>query len=54
MSTDAEQNPGQNVTSYTTCVGLDCEAGYNTKTLGNVFVTVGGEGSREMLEDIPM
>ncbi|KAL8812698.1 MAG: hypothetical protein Q9223_000502 [Gallowayella weberi] len=31
-----------------------CEAGFNTKTLGDVILTVGREGATEMLEDIPL
>ncbi|KAL8670538.1 MAG: hypothetical protein Q9168_004935 [Polycauliona sp. 1 TL-2023] len=31
-----------------------CEAGFNTKTLGDVIVTVGREGAMEMIEDIPL
>lgn len=31
-----------------------CEAGFNTKTLGDVILTVGREGAMEMLEDIPL
>ncbi|KAL8720063.1 MAG: hypothetical protein Q9225_003031 [Loekoesia sp. 1 TL-2023] len=31
-----------------------CEAGFNTKTLGDVILTVGREGAREMIEDIPL
>ncbi|KKY15618.1 putative cyclopropane-fatty-acyl-phospholipid synthase [Phaeomoniella chlamydospora] len=31
-----------------------CEAGFNTKTLGDVIITVGREGAMEMLEDIPL
>ncbi|KAL9633646.1 MAG: hypothetical protein Q9164_004581 [Protoblastenia rupestris] len=31
-----------------------CEAGFNTKTLGDVIMTVGREGAMEMLEHIPM
>ncbi|KAL8807315.1 MAG: hypothetical protein Q9182_000820 [Xanthomendoza sp. 2 TL-2023] len=30
-----------------------CEAGFDTKTLGDVILTVGREGATEMLEDIP-
>ncbi|MCJ1469449.1 hypothetical protein MMC07_008082 [Pseudocyphellaria aurata] len=30
-----------------------CEAGFNTKTLGDVILTVGREGAMEMLEEIP-
>lgn len=31
-----------------------CEAGFNTKTLGDVILTVGREGAMEMLEEIPL
>ncbi|MCJ1312602.1 hypothetical protein MMC25_006276 [Agyrium rufum] len=31
-----------------------CEAGFATKTLGDVIITVGREGAAEMLEDIPL
>ena len=31
-----------------------CEAGFNTKTLGDVIITVGREGAIEMLEGIPL
>lgn len=31
-----------------------CEAGFNTKTLGDVIITVGREGATEMMENIPM
>lgn len=31
-----------------------CEAGFNTKTLGDHIVTIGREGSLEMLEGVPM
>ncbi|KAL9127348.1 MAG: hypothetical protein Q9217_003762 [Psora testacea] len=31
-----------------------CEAGFNTKTLGDVILTVGREGATEMLEGIPL
>ncbi|KAI4206722.1 MAG: hypothetical protein LQ346_000911 [Caloplaca aetnensis] len=31
-----------------------CEAGFNTKTLGDVIITVGREGATEMIEDIPL
>ncbi|KAL9104064.1 MAG: hypothetical protein Q9163_000961 [Psora crenata] len=31
-----------------------CEAGFNTKTLGNVILTVAREGATEMLDDIPL
>ena len=31
-----------------------CEAGFNTKTLGDIILTVGREGAMEMLEDIPL
>lgn len=31
-----------------------CEAGFNTKTLGDHIVTVGREGSLEMLENVPL
>ncbi|MCJ1277571.1 hypothetical protein MMC21_005384 [Puttea exsequens] len=31
-----------------------CEAGFNTKTLGDVIITLGREGATEMLEDIPL
>jgi cyclopropane-fatty-acyl-phospholipid synthase len=31
-----------------------CEAGFNTKTLGDVIITVAREGAVEMLEDIPL
>ncbi|KAL2039930.1 hypothetical protein N7G274_007333 [Stereocaulon virgatum] len=31
-----------------------CEAGFNTKTLGDVIITVGREGAIEMLEDVPL
>ncbi|KXL49264.1 hypothetical protein M433DRAFT_62394 [Acidomyces richmondensis BFW] len=31
-----------------------CEAGFATKTLGDVILTVGREGAREMMEDVPL
>ncbi|CAK3874213.1 related to cyclopropane synthase [Lecanosticta acicola] len=31
-----------------------CEAGFQTKTLGDVIVTVGREGAVEMMEDVPL
>ena len=31
-----------------------CEAGFKTKTLGDVIITVGREGATEMLEGIPL
>ena len=31
-----------------------CEAGFNTKTLGDVIITVGREGATELLEMIPL
>ncbi|MCJ1433458.1 hypothetical protein MMC27_002820 [Xylographa pallens] len=31
-----------------------CEAGFATKTLGDVSITVGREGAMELIEDIPM
>ena len=31
-----------------------CEAGFRTKTLGDVIITVGREGATEMLEGIPL
>ncbi|KAL8891363.1 MAG: hypothetical protein Q9215_001605 [Flavoplaca cf. flavocitrina] len=31
-----------------------CEAGFNTKTLGDVILTVGREGAMEMIEDVPL
>lgn len=31
-----------------------CEAGFATKTLGDVIITVGREGATEMIEDIPL
>ncbi|MCJ1395389.1 hypothetical protein MMC18_008273 [Xylographa bjoerkii] len=31
-----------------------CEAGFNTKTLGDVIITVGREGAIEMIEEIPL
>lgn len=31
-----------------------CEAGYNTKTLGDMILTVGREGAMEMLEEVPL
>ena len=31
-----------------------CEAGFCTKTLGDVILTVGREGAVEMLEEIPL
>ncbi|KAJ9639134.1 uncharacterized protein PV06_07314 [Exophiala oligosperma] len=31
-----------------------CEAGFNTKTLGDVIITVAREGAMEMMEDIPV
>ena len=31
-----------------------CEAGFATKTLGDVIITVGREGAVEMLEDVPL
>ena len=31
-----------------------CEAGFVTKVLGDVIITVGREGAVEMMEDIPL
>ena len=31
-----------------------CEAGFATKTLGDVILTVGREGAVEMMEDVPL
>ena len=31
-----------------------CEAGFNTKVLGDVITTIGREGAMELLEDIPL
>ncbi|KAF2671728.1 cyclopropane-fatty-acyl-phospholipid synthase [Microthyrium microscopicum] len=31
-----------------------CEAGFATKTLGDVIITVGREGAMEMIEDVPL
>ena len=31
-----------------------CEAGFRTKTLGDVIITVGREGARELIDDIPL
>jgi cyclopropane-fatty-acyl-phospholipid synthase len=31
-----------------------CEAGFNTKTLGDVIITAGREGAMELLENIPL
>ncbi|KZF23255.1 cyclopropane-fatty-acyl-phospholipid synthase [Xylona heveae TC161] len=31
-----------------------CEAGFNTKTLGDVIITASREGTMEMLEDVPL
>jgi cyclopropane-fatty-acyl-phospholipid synthase len=31
-----------------------CEAGFSTKTLGDVIVTVCREGATQMLEDVPL
>ncbi|KAL8840718.1 MAG: hypothetical protein Q9170_001236 [Blastenia crenularia] len=31
-----------------------CEAGFNTKTLGDAILTVGREGAAEMIEEIPL
>ncbi|KAI9848082.1 MAG: hypothetical protein M1837_001184 [Sclerophora amabilis] len=31
-----------------------CQAGFSTKTLGDVIITAGREGATDMLEDIPM
>lgn len=31
-----------------------CEAGFATKTLGDVIVTVGREGAMELCEDVPL
>ncbi|KAI4236321.1 MAG: hypothetical protein LQ349_002600 [Xanthoria aureola] len=31
-----------------------CEAGFSTKTLGDVILTVGREGAVEMIEDVPL
>jgi cyclopropane-fatty-acyl-phospholipid synthase len=31
-----------------------CEAGFATKTLGDVIITVGREGAVEMMEDVPL
>jgi cyclopropane-fatty-acyl-phospholipid synthase len=31
-----------------------CEAGFATKTLGDVIITAGREGAMEMIEDVPL
>lgn len=31
-----------------------CEAGFATKTLGDVIITVGREGAMEMIDDVPL
>lgn len=31
-----------------------CEAGFQTKTLGDVIFTIGREGAIEMMEDVPL
>lgn len=31
-----------------------CEAGFATKTLGDVIITVGREGAVEMIEEVPL
>jgi cyclopropane-fatty-acyl-phospholipid synthase len=31
-----------------------CEAGFATKTLGDVIITCGREGAMEMVEDVPL
>jgi cyclopropane-fatty-acyl-phospholipid synthase len=31
-----------------------CEAGFATKTLGDVIITVGREGAVQMMEDVPL
>jgi cyclopropane-fatty-acyl-phospholipid synthase len=31
-----------------------CEAGFATKTLGDVIITAGREGALEMIEDVPL
>ena len=31
-----------------------CEAGFATKTLGDVIITVGREGAAEMMENVPL
>lgn len=31
-----------------------CEAGFATKTLGDVIITVGREGAMELMESIPL
>ena len=31
-----------------------CEAGFVTKTLGDVIITVGREGAMELMEDVPV
>jgi cyclopropane-fatty-acyl-phospholipid synthase len=31
-----------------------CEAGFTTKTLGDVIITVGREGTMELMEGIPV
>lgn len=31
-----------------------CEAGFVTKTLGDVIITVGREGALELMEDVPL
>lgn len=31
-----------------------CEAGFITKTLGDVIFTIGREGSVQMMEDVPL
>jgi hypothetical protein len=31
-----------------------CEAGFATKTLGDVIITVGREGAMELMEGIPL
>lgn len=31
-----------------------CEAGFNTRTLGDVIITVSREGAMELMEDVPL
>lgn len=31
-----------------------CEAGFATKSLGDVIITVGREGAMEIIEDVPL
>ena len=45
-----DSNPDIHVKYYFTY----CEAGFVTKTLGDVIITVGREGALELMEGIPI